>query len=128
MAGYGRGGAGNMVKVNPKNITAGATAEGPASATKLRAPQTNGYFMTGRGGSGNAHRESERAIFSFDEELARQQKLMDHQTPYYHIGRGGQGNLVDEHTKRRTSGSSTESSGSVRHSLESKVRGVFSKH
>ena len=118
-----------MVRVNPNNITTGANATGPASAGKLRSPQPNAYFSTGRGGAGNVHRESERAIFSFDEELARQQKMMDHQTPYYHVGRGGAGNLIDEYTqKRRSSGSSTESSGSVRHSMESKIRGAFSKH
>merc|ERR1711881_200168 len=110
MAGYGRGGAGNMVRANPSNITTGATATGPASAGKLRSPQANAYF-------------------SFDEELARQQKMMDHQTPYYHVGRGGAGNLIDEYSqKRRSSGSSTESSGSIRHSMESKIRGAFSKH
>ena len=129
MAGYGRGGAGNMVRVNPSNITTGATATGPASAGKLRSPQANAYFSTGRGGAGNVHKETERAIFSFDEELARQQKMMDHQTPYYHVGRGGAGNLIDEYSqKRRSSGSSTESSGSIRHSMESKIRGAFSKH
>merc|ERR1711939_152486 len=90
MAGYGRGGAGNMVRVNPSNITTGATATGPASAGKLRSPQANAYFSTGRGGAGN---------------------------------------LIDEYSqKRRSSGSSTESSGSIRHSMESKIRGAFSKH
>jgi hypothetical protein len=127
MAGYGRGGAGNMVRVNPQNITAGATATGPASAGKLRAPTPNAYYASGRGGAGNLHKESERAIFSFDEELARQQKMMDHQTPYYHVGRGGAGNLVDENTMRRSSGSSTESSGSVRHSLD-KIRSALSRN
>ena len=69
-------------------------------------------------------------MFSFDEELDRQRKMMEHQAPVYHIGRGGAGNLVDEmEEKRRTSRSSsgsTSSSDSVRHSMEgawSKVRG-----
>ncbi|KIW08667.1 uncharacterized protein PV09_00620 [Verruconis gallopava] len=129
-ASYGRGGAGNYVRINPKNITNGATAEGPASVTKLRTPPPDSYFAAGRGGAGNVHRESERAIFSFDEELERQQKMLDHQTPYYHIGRGGAGNLVEEQPKRRSSASSSESTHSVRHSMEAglnKIRDSFSR-
>jgi hypothetical protein len=131
----GRGGAGNVAKINPKDITKGTTAEGPASATQLRAPPANSWFAAGRGGAGNMHHEKERAIFSFDEELARQQKMMEHQAPYYHVGRGGAGNLVDECAqKRRSSASSSESqssAGSVRHSMEAglnKIRGSFSRH
>jgi hypothetical protein len=133
-AGYGRGGAGNVAKVNPKNITNGANAEGPASLTKLRVAPANAYFAAGRGGAGNMHHEKERAMFSFDEELARQQKLMEHQAPYYHVGRGGAGNAVDELEKRRSSASSNESTrsaGSVRHSMEAglnKIRGSLSRH
>jgi len=131
-AGFGRGGAGNIAKVNPKNSTNGATASGPAAATTLRAPAANSVFMSGRGGAGNAHFEKERAIFSFDEELARQQKMMDHQSPYYHVGRGGAGNLVDEYAKRRSSAGSSESTASsVRHSMEAglnKIRGSLSRH
>jgi hypothetical protein len=129
-AGYGRGGAGNIAKVNPKNITNGATATGPASVAQIRAPAPNTVFMSGRGGAGNAHFEKERAIFSFDEELARQQKMMDHQSPYYHVGRGGAGNLVDEYTRRRSSADSNDSSrsgGSVRNSLN-KIRDSISRH
>lgn len=39
------------------------------------------------------HLGSERAIFSFDEELERM-TLVD--APVYHVGRGGAGNAVDE--------------------------------
>ena len=55
-------------------------------------------YLTGRGGAGNAYREKERAIFSFDEELAREQKILDNaaKAPVYRIGRGGAGNMVNE--------------------------------
>jgi Protein of unknown function (DUF3602) len=50
--------------------------------------------MTGRGGAGNVcHQPSERAIFSFDEELARQLSQDRHAAPVYHVGRGGAGNV-----------------------------------
>jgi len=34
----------------------------------------------------------ERPIFSFDEELERQRKMLENMVPYVHIGRGGAGN------------------------------------
>jgi hypothetical protein len=131
----GRGGAGNVTRVNPKDVTDGPTASGPASRVKLTPPPSNGYFTSGRGGAGNVHREKERAIFSFDEELAQQERLREHAAPVYHIGRGGAGNYVDEmapRAHRTNSASSTSSSESgVRHSLEqtwSRVSKQFSRH
>ncbi|KAF2093809.1 hypothetical protein NA57DRAFT_14430, partial [Rhizodiscina lignyota] len=90
----GRGGAGNYAYVDPKETTSGATAQGPASRTKLSQPASNGYYLAGRGGAGNFHQHRERAIFSFDEELEHQRKMMEHQAPVYHIGRGGAGNAI----------------------------------
>ena len=49
--------------------------------------------MSGRGGAGNAFPASERAIFSFDEELERQLRW-ESVAPVYHVGRGGAGNLI----------------------------------
>lgn len=111
----GRGGAGNITKVNPKNVTAGPDATGPASRIALSSPPADAYFTTGRGGAGNVHREKERSIFSFDEELAQQRRVMENAAPVYHIGRGGAGNLVDEmhpRASRQNSASSTLSAGS----------------
>jgi hypothetical protein len=131
----GRGGAGNITHINPKNVSAGPDATGPASQGTLRTPSANAYFTAGRGGAGNLHREKERAIFSFDEELDRQRKMMEHQAPVYHIGRGGAGNLVDSMGEKRResrgSNGSTNSSDSVRHSMDAawnKVRGSLSRH
>lgn len=121
---YGRGGAGNITRVNPKDVTNGATASGPASRVKLTPPPSSALFTSGRGGAGNVHREKERAMFSFDEELAQQERLREHAAPIYHIGRGGAGNLVDEmhpRPQRQNSASSTNSSESesgVRRSIE----------
>ncbi|OCK83178.1 hypothetical protein K432DRAFT_379741 [Lepidopterella palustris CBS 459.81] len=112
----GRGGAGNIAHVNPKNVTAGPDASGPASLITLTPPPSNAVFLSGRGGAGNAHREQERAIFSFDEELAQQRRMMDNAAPVYHIGRGGAGNAVDEvhaRTSRQNSASSVLSAASA---------------
>jgi len=49
--------------------------------------------MGGRGGAGNAFPVSERAIFSFDEELERQLRWEKDVAPVYHVGRGGAGNV-----------------------------------
>jgi len=127
----GRGGAGNISYVDPKTVTNGANAAGPASRTKLVAPPSTGLFMSGRGGAGNAHRQKERAIFSFDEELAQQRKILEHQAPVYHIGRGGAGNAVDEmqpRTERANSASSNlshESEGS--HKARRSIEGAWSR-
>lgn len=50
----------------------------------------------------------ERRMFSFDEELAKERQ--GEPVPVYHIGRGGQGNLV--HPDRRESDASASSKGS----------------
>ncbi|KAL6164912.1 hypothetical protein ACJQWK_08175 [Exserohilum turcicum] len=111
----GRGGAGNAMRIKPTEVTAGPTASGPASRTKLPPPPSNSIYATGRGGAGNMRR-SERAIFSFDEELQQQERIRSQQAPVYHIGRGGAGNLVDEmkpRTYRQSSASSASSASSV---------------
>ena len=99
----GRGGAGNYARYNNTELTSGPHATGPASRTKLIAPPTTHHFTTGRGGAGNAFRnrsESPRRIFSFDEELKREQRIMDNavKAPVFRIGRGGAGNMVNEHS------------------------------
>jgi len=103
----GRGGAGNYTQVNPEDIT-----NGPTSIRPLKGASPDDYFTAGRGGAGNVHRERERAIFSFDEELERQRRLTEHQAPIYHVGRGGAGNLVDEMRPRMESRSNSTSSSS----------------
>ena len=121
----GRGGAGNYARYNKAELTKGHEATGPASAAKVLPPVATHKFTSGRGGAGNTHKvtESQRAIFSFDEELARDQRMIDNaaKTPVYHIGRGGAGNAVDEMKPRSSSGrlgsissaSSTSSAGST---------------
>lgn len=108
----GRGGAGNVTRVKPTEVTAGQTASGPASRVKLTPPPSTAFFTSGRGGAGNMHREKERAMFSFDEELQQQERLRAQQAPVYHVGRGGAGNLVDEMKPRshRTNSASSNSS------------------
>jgi len=128
----GRGGAGNVTHIDPKATTSAATATGPASRTALTNSSANGYYASGRGGAGNMHHTAERPMFSFDEELERQRRMMQHQTPVYHVGRGGAGNFASEDAARRTSGSDTSSvsSAGVRTSLEgtwNRLRGSFTK-
>lgn len=64
-------------------------------------------FATGRGGAGNMRSSSDEQ-FWFDEQLANQRQ--GEPVPVYHIGRGGQGNLVK--TERRESDASASSKGS----------------
>lgn len=86
----GRGGSGNIISLKNTKTTDSRTATGPASLTRLdsRTPST---FTSGRGGAGNVHSSSERAIFSFDEELERDLRRA---APVYHVGRGGAGNMI----------------------------------
>jgi hypothetical protein len=135
----GRGGAGNVSHIDPRTVTSGTDATGPASRASIGASapiSTNPYYTSGRGGAGNMHYTQERPMFSFDEELERQRKMMEHQAPVYHIGRGGAGNLASEVGPRRLSERSDASSEaassahSVRHSMEgawTRLRGSFSK-
>ena len=89
----GRGGAGNRVKA-PQSVTRGSDATGPAARVSLSSSHNaRKSFTTGRGGAGNVHPSSERAIFSFDEELERQLSQERHAAPVYHVGRGGAGNV-----------------------------------
>jgi hypothetical protein len=109
----GRGGAGNATKA-PSSVTRGNDASGPAARVWLPSPATQPKtFTAGRGGAGNVHPSSERAIFSFDEELERQLGQERHAAPVYHVGRGGAGNVgncgvssqrvsVDPSTRRRS--------------------------
>ncbi|KKY27318.1 hypothetical protein UCRPC4_g01118 [Phaeomoniella chlamydospora] len=98
----GRGGAGNIVKSS--NISNGKNAVGPASRVPLTQRRPSNTFISGRGGLGNVHPASERAIFSFDEELERQLKFERDLAPVYHTGRGGSGNSVVVDTVGRQSG------------------------
>jgi hypothetical protein len=124
-----RGGAGNIVKSSfSQSLTAPVPA--PRSSMDHKRPST---FKSGRGGAGNVHQSSERAIFSFDEELERQMRHQEAMAPVYHVGRGGAGNMIysdssttshkDSETASAISASSTESGAdiaarTVRKSLE----------
>lgn len=109
--GFGRGGAGNRTRpMPPNNIFAPLTT---AETHKLHSEYNSNHgmpnFSTGRGGAGNMHNANEeRRIFSFDEELAKQNKDA---VPIYHIGRGGQGNAVKN--RRDSDAGSTGSTGSA---------------
>ncbi|CAI6342464.1 unnamed protein product [Periconia digitata] len=141
---YGRGGAGNKTRITPSTITPGPTASGPASRLPLSPPPSNARFLSGRGGAGNVHREKERAMFSFDEELAQQERLRENAAPVYHIGRGGAGNFsgaggagvgderarmgrVDSNASDVSSGSERESSGSAGGNVRRSLEGVWGK-
>ncbi|KAI9861878.1 MAG: hypothetical protein M1824_001989 [Vezdaea acicularis] len=92
-AGWGRGGAGNIRPISPSLDT---TPAHPRPQPPLTLPKTTSTrYTTGRGGAGNVcSRSSERAIFSFDEELAREQRREERHAPVYYVGRGGAGNFV----------------------------------
>lgn len=105
-----RGGAGNVVSLKNTKTTDSRNATGPPALTRLdsRTPRT---FTSGRGGAGNVHSSSERAIFSFDEELEREMRRV---APVYHVGRGGAGNMIcnDSSASSGSSGLSRMFSGS----------------
>jgi len=80
--------------------------------------------MGGRGGAGNVFPSSERAIFSFDEELERQLRWERDVAPVYHVGRGGAGNVGHGASVERKSASvrrASEDSGASMSSQESAV-------
>ncbi|EAW10764.1 DUF3602 domain-containing protein [Aspergillus clavatus NRRL 1] len=97
-----RGGAGNVINLKNTKTTDSQTATGPASLTRLdsRIPKA---YTSGRGGAGNVHVSSERAIFSFDEELERELRRA---APVYHVGRGGAGNMMFSDSASNGSGGS----------------------
>lgn len=122
-----RGGAGNIISLKNTKTTPSQTATGPASLTRLdsRAPTA---FISGRGGAGNVHSSSERAIFSFDEELERDLRRA---APVYHVGRGGAGNMVfsDNETSLSrkfsiSSNTTSSSTGSTSSTREKALRGL----
>jgi hypothetical protein len=114
-----RGGAGNIIKSSFSQPFATSTST-PRSSIDHKQPNT---FKSGRGGAGNVHHSSERAIFSFDEELERQMRQQDAMAPVYHVGRGGAGNMIyrdssttrpkDSETASARSTSSAESGADV---------------
>ena len=87
-----RGGAGNIVKAD--STSKGPDATGPASRHPSLRSSKRSVFTSGRGGAGNLYSSSERAIFSFDEELEREMRHMQDMAPVCHVGRGGAGNKV----------------------------------
>ncbi|KAH8702048.1 hypothetical protein BGW36DRAFT_372105 [Talaromyces proteolyticus] len=107
-----RGGAGNVISLRNTRTTESLSATGPASLTRLdsRLPTT---FKSGRGGAGNVHSSSERAIFSFDEELEREMRREKGIAPVFHVGRGGAGNMIfgsDQYGLERKNTSNSASS------------------
>ena len=113
----GRGGAGNIIKARDLLLSNGKDATGPASRIPLEKRRPSSTFIAGRGGFGNIHASSERAIFSFDEELERQMKMEADITPVFHTGRGGAGNyssvssMRPKSTERRGSEAGSAKSG-----------------
>lgn len=98
-----RGGAGNVIKTNSTSkYGSTSTSASHPSISSSNPPKT---FISGRGGAGNIYHNSERAIFSFDEELERQMRQQDAMAPVYHVGRGGAGNMsyVDASMRRKNS-------------------------
>lgn len=115
----GRGGAGNYRRLTSSTVS---TAPHPAPPTSPSPP----VFFGGRGGAGNVKPKTERAMFSFDEELERDRLFHEHHAPVYSIGRGGAGNIVPSDatsTKSHYSGS-----GSPPSSPEASPRSSTSGH
>ena len=132
---HGRGGAGNTHALSSTTLAKGT------SSAHARAPpaQLNALYgskiSTGRGGAGNAYPASERAIFSFDEELERRRMREEHAAPVYHVGRGGAGNIhgldrAASATANAAAATTSSSAGSTRSGADSawnRVSATFSR-
>jgi len=126
----GRGGAGNTFRT-PKS-TEGSTARGPASFVEGGLPASSSKFASGRGGAGNIHHIAERPIFSFDEELERQntRERKMKEGAVWHVGRGGAGNWTtgqSESSPRKDSTSSTGSDASARSGFFGRLSNTFER-
>jgi len=82
---YGIGGAGNYRKAEPV-FPAAALSYVPTM------PRPRGPFSSGIGGAGNIRHASERAVISFEEELARSRARDNSSPTLYFVGIGGAGN------------------------------------
>jgi hypothetical protein len=120
-----RGGAGNTFKATSSANSFTIPVSIPRKSVEHKQPST---FKSGRGGAGNVHQSSERAIFSFDEELERQMRQQEAMAPVYHVGRGGVGNMIytDSSSARRNDPetSSTRSTSSVESGADTATRTV----
>jgi len=121
-----RGGAGNVVK-SASGSKWGSTSSTSSSASFASSSQPN-TFKSGRGGAGNVHHNSERAIFSFDEELQREMRQQEAMAPVYHVGRGGVGNMAhpsDSSSRRKNSETaSTRSTSSTESGADIATRAI----
>jgi len=108
----GIGGAGNYRKLTSSELAA------PKTKTHDIKPTVRPFYG-GRGGVGNAHSASERAMFSFDEELQRDKLRRDSIAPMYTVGRGGAGNIVPHEEEGHDSEAEED-----RVSLEGSVRRI----
>ncbi|PMD44044.1 hypothetical protein L207DRAFT_525412 [Hyaloscypha variabilis F] len=125
----GRGGSGNIFKA-PKT-SSGTSARGPPSLFENGLPKSTSKFSSGRGGAGNIHEPSERAIFSFDEELDRQstrEKRLK-EAGVWHVGRGGAGNyaVAKPNSGRKDSTSSAGSDGSAQSGFFGRLSHTFER-
>ena len=125
----GRGGAGNTFKA-PKT-SSGTSARGPASLLETGLPKSTSRFSSGRGGAGNIHEPSERAIFSFDEELERQstRERRLKESGVWHVGRGGAGNyaVARAGSGRKDSTSSADSDASAKSGFFGRLSHTFER-
>ena len=93
----GIGGTGNCHRYEPAaSSTSSNIIKSNTTVVPTHPSAQPRHFIIGRGGAGNRYDASERAMFSFDEELERARRGSDSMAPVYHIGRGGVGNFVDE--------------------------------
>ena len=74
--------------------TSTSTSPNPSSSSSSSSSHPF-KISTGRGGAGNHFPASERAMFSFDEELEVRRARETRAAPVYHVGRGGAGNVED---------------------------------
>ena len=101
----GRGGAGNFFRAPRTTSPSGVPTPAIPSTTASSSTSSSSTrrFYSGRGGAGNAHAASDRAVISFDEEYTRAENR-EQSAMYSHVGRGGAGNIFSS-LKKSSSGS-----------------------
>lgn len=100
---YGVGGAGNYRRAEP--VPSAALPSSLPTMTRISGP-----FASGIGGAGNIHDASERAVISFQEELARSRTRDNSWPTGYFIGIGGAGNRRGSKRSRASSTYSSQAS------------------
>ena len=120
----GRGGAGNIFRVNKESAEQQAAL---SQASSKASSKTSTHFYSGRGGAGNAHKSVPKPVLSFDEEFER--AVAQESVAVGHVGRGGAGNVFGASSSKSEATadsrrSSAEDNRSIRSGFWARISGA----